>query len=79
MDFVSGLSRLRGRKDTIWVIVGRLIKPAHFLPIKKEDKVEVLAWVYVKEIFQLHGAPYIIVSDNNLICSFGKGCKRLWA
>nr|GEZ50925.1 reverse transcriptase domain-containing protein [Tanacetum cinerariifolium] len=38
MDFVSGLSRTPSGYDTIWVIVDRLTKSAHFLPMKKKDK-----------------------------------------
>ncbi|GJY10907.1 putative reverse transcriptase domain-containing protein [Tanacetum coccineum] len=42
MDFVSGLQRTPSGYDTIWVIVDRLIKSAHFLPMKKTDSMEKL-------------------------------------
>ncbi|GKB67827.1 putative reverse transcriptase domain-containing protein [Tanacetum coccineum] len=50
MDFVSGLSRTLCVYDTIWVIVDRLTKSAHFLPIKKTDSMEKLKRLYLKEI-----------------------------
>ena len=66
MDFVTGLPRAPGRgNDTIWVVVDRLTKTAHFLPIRIVNKVEVLAEVYLKEIVRLHGVPANIVSDHD--------------
>ncbi|GJY64481.1 putative reverse transcriptase domain-containing protein [Tanacetum coccineum] len=50
MDFVSGLSRTPSGYDTIWVIVDRLTKSAHFLPMKKMDSMEKLTRLYLKEI-----------------------------
>ncbi|GJY12418.1 putative reverse transcriptase domain-containing protein [Tanacetum coccineum] len=50
MDFVNGLPRTPSGYDTIWVIVYRLTKSAHFLPIKKTDSMEKLTRLYLKEI-----------------------------
>ncbi|GJZ49813.1 putative reverse transcriptase domain-containing protein [Tanacetum coccineum] len=50
MDFVSGLPRTPSGYDTIWVIVDRLTKSAHFLPMKKTDSMEKLTQLYLKEI-----------------------------
>ncbi|GJW29301.1 putative reverse transcriptase domain-containing protein [Tanacetum coccineum] len=50
MDFVSGLPRTPSGYDTIWVIVDRLTKSAHFLPIKKMDSIEKLTQLYLKEV-----------------------------
>ncbi|GKA30222.1 putative reverse transcriptase domain-containing protein [Tanacetum coccineum] len=50
MDFVSGLPRTPSGYDSIWVIVDRLTKSAHFLPMKKTDSIEKLAQLYLKEI-----------------------------
>ncbi|GJT60285.1 putative reverse transcriptase domain-containing protein [Tanacetum coccineum] len=50
MDFVSGLPRTPSCYDSIWVIVDRLTKSAHFLPMKKTDSIEKLAQLYLKEI-----------------------------
>ncbi|GJY49768.1 putative reverse transcriptase domain-containing protein [Tanacetum coccineum] len=49
MDFVSGLPRTPSGYDTIWVIVDRLTKSAHFLPMKKTDSMEKLTRLYLKE------------------------------
>ncbi|GJV89769.1 putative reverse transcriptase domain-containing protein [Tanacetum coccineum] len=55
MDFVSGLPRTPSGYDSIWVIVDRLTKSAHFLPMKKTDGIEKLAQLYLKEIVCRHG------------------------
>nr|GEV48380.1 putative reverse transcriptase domain-containing protein [Tanacetum cinerariifolium] len=55
MDFVSGLPRTPSRYDTIWFIVDRLTKSAHFLPMKKTDSMEKLTQLYLKEIIASEG------------------------
>ena len=65
MDFVVGLPRCRSCHDTIWVIVDRLTKSAHFLPIRNSDSLAKLAQLYVREIIILHGTPVSIVSDRD--------------
>ena len=61
MDFLVGLPRFRSGHDTIWVIVDRLTKSAHFLPIRNSDSWDKLAQLYVREIIRLHGTPVSIV------------------
>ncbi|GKD60215.1 putative reverse transcriptase domain-containing protein [Tanacetum coccineum] len=61
MDFVSGLPRTSSGYDTIWVIVDRLTKSAHFLPMKKTDSIEKLMRLYLKEIVCRHGVPVSII------------------
>ena len=77
MDFVGGLPRTKGGKDTIWVIVDRLTKSAHFLPLKKNKNSDFLSRLYVKEIVRIHGAPISIVSDRDTIfvSQFWKGMQ----
>ncbi|GKF48067.1 reverse transcriptase domain-containing protein, partial [Tanacetum coccineum] len=65
MDFVSGLPRTSSGYDTIWVIVHRMTKSAHFLPIKKMDSMEKLTRLYLKEIVCRHGVPVLIISDRD--------------
>ena len=65
MDFVTGLPRTQKQHDAIWVIVDRLTKSAHFLPINVEDSVEKLDKLYVDKIMRLHGVPVSIVSDQD--------------
>ncbi|GJR99234.1 putative reverse transcriptase domain-containing protein [Tanacetum coccineum] len=66
MDFVSGLPRTPSGYDTIWVIVDRLTKSAHFLPTKKTDTMEKLTQLYLKEIVCRHGVPILIISDRDI-------------
>ena len=63
MDFVTGLPRTTGNRDAIWVIVDRLTKTVHFLPLRTTGKTEKLAREYMRTIVKLHGVPVSIVSD----------------
>ena len=65
MDFVVGLPKTSEGYDTIWVIVDRLTKSAHFLPIKVTFSLEKLAELYVTEVVKLHGIPLSIISDHD--------------
>lgn len=65
MDFVTGLPRITGNKDAIWVIVDRLTKTAHFIAIKKTDGADILARKYLDTVVRLHGIPVSIVSDRD--------------
>nr|GFA43352.1 reverse transcriptase domain-containing protein [Tanacetum cinerariifolium] len=65
MDFVSGFPRTLSGYDTIWVIIDRLTKSAHFLPLKKMDNMEKLIRLYLKEILCRHGVPVSIISDRD--------------
>ncbi|KAL5562387.1 hypothetical protein UlMin_032134 [Ulmus minor] len=65
MDFVVGLPKTNNGHDAVWVIVDRLTKSAHFLPIKITYSLEQLADLYVKEIVRLHGVPISIISDRD--------------
>ena len=61
MDFVIGLPRTFRKHDAIWVIVDRLTKGAHFLPVQQTDTLDKLARLYIAEIVRLHGVPISIV------------------
>ena len=65
MDFFIELPRTRRQHDAIWVIVDRLMKSAHFLPVSNDDPLDKLAQLYVEEIVRLHGVPISIVSDRD--------------
>ncbi|GJY06718.1 reverse transcriptase domain-containing protein [Tanacetum coccineum] len=65
MDFVTKLPRTSSRHDTIWVIVDRLTKSAHFLPMREDYKMERLARFYLNEIVARHGMPILIISNRN--------------
>jgi hypothetical protein len=64
MDFITGLPRTQLRYDSIWVIVDRLTKVAHFLPIKTTYSSAKLAELYIKRIVCLHGVPKKIIFDR---------------
>ncbi|XP_052623591.1 uncharacterized protein LOC128128868, partial [Lactuca sativa] len=65
MDFVTKLPKTSDGLDTIWVIIDRLTKSAHFLPIKESYKMERLTRLYLREIVRLHGVPKSIISDRD--------------
>ena len=65
MDFVSGLPLTQKKHDSVWVIIDRLIKSAHFIPIRIDYSMDRLAELYVDEIVRLHGVPLSIVSDQD--------------
>jgi hypothetical protein len=64
MDFIVGLPRTAKGYDSMWVIVDRLMKIAHFLPVKTVHRVDVYAQLYIACILSLHGVPKTIVSDR---------------
>ncbi|KAK1424591.1 hypothetical protein QVD17_19924 [Tagetes erecta] len=72
MDFITKLPPSNGY-DSIWVIVDRLTKSAHFLPIKETYSAEKRAQLYVKEIVCRHGLPLDIISDRD-----GRFLSRFW-
>ncbi|GJY87209.1 putative reverse transcriptase domain-containing protein [Tanacetum coccineum] len=65
MDFVTKLPRTSSGHDTIWVIVDRLTKSAHFLPMREDYKMDRLARLYLNEIVARHGVPISIISDRD--------------
>ena len=64
MDFLIGLPRTSKGNDAVWVIVDRLTKSAHFLPIRWGCTLEQLAEKYISEIVRLLGIPMSIESDR---------------
>jgi hypothetical protein len=65
MDFVTKLPRTKKGHDSIWVIVDRLTKSAHFLPMREDFNMERLALLYINEIVMRHGVPISIISDRD--------------
>jgi hypothetical protein len=64
MDFIVGLPRTSAGYDSIWVIVDRLTKVAHYIPVKTTYSGAKLAELYMARIVCLHGVPKKIVSDR---------------
>ncbi|GJR95269.1 putative reverse transcriptase domain-containing protein [Tanacetum coccineum] len=73
MDFVTKLPKSSQGYDTIWVIVDRLTKSTHFLPMRETDPIERLARMYLKEIVTRHGIPVSIISDHD-----GRFASEFW-
>ncbi|GJW71577.1 putative reverse transcriptase domain-containing protein [Tanacetum coccineum] len=65
MDFITKLPRTPSGYDSIWVIVDRLTKSAHFIPMNEKYKMEKLTRLYLKEIVCRHGVPVSIISDRD--------------
>ncbi|GJR88513.1 putative reverse transcriptase domain-containing protein [Tanacetum coccineum] len=65
MDFVTKLSKTSNGHDTIWVIVDRLTKSAHFILTRETDGMKTLTRLYIKEIVSRHGVPISIISDRD--------------
>ena len=61
MDFVVGLPRTQKKNDSIWVVVDRLTKSAHFISVKSTDSVEDYARIFIDEIVCCHGIPLSII------------------
>ncbi|GJY62518.1 putative reverse transcriptase domain-containing protein [Tanacetum coccineum] len=65
MDFITKLPKTSSGYDTIWVIVDRLTKSAHFLLVKETDTMERLTRLYLKEVVSRHGVSVSIISDRD--------------
>jgi hypothetical protein len=64
MDFIVGLPRTAKGFQSIWVIIDRFTKIAHFLPVKTDHPVAVYAQLCIARILSLHGVPKTTVSDR---------------
>ncbi|KAH0722658.1 hypothetical protein KY290_005316 [Solanum tuberosum] len=64
MDFITCLPRSRRQHDSIWVIVDRMTKSSHFLPVKTTHSVEDYAKLYLQEVVRLHGVLVSIILDR---------------
>jgi hypothetical protein len=72
MDFVSGLSKSK-RFDVVLVVVDRLTKYAHFLPLAHPYTVQKVADLVMSNVIKLHGPPTVIISDRDTIFT-----SKLW-
>ncbi|GJY17206.1 reverse transcriptase domain-containing protein [Tanacetum coccineum] len=73
MDFVTKLPRTSHGHDSIWIVVDRLTKSTHFLPMREDFKIDKLARLYIDEIVERHGVPVSIISDCD-----GRFTSRFW-
>ena len=73
MDFVTGLPKTNKQHDSAWIVIDRLTKSAHFLPVKTSYTADQYADIYIQEIVRLHGIPKTIVSDRGSVFT-----SRFW-
>jgi hypothetical protein len=64
MDFIVGLPLTAHKFNSIWVIVDRLTKSAHFMPVHTKYRVEKYAKIYIARVLCLHEVPKMIISDR---------------
>jgi hypothetical protein len=65
MDFITGLPKSTKQNNAIIVVVDKLSKDDHFIPIKSTCKEIYISIIFMKEIFRLHGIPNEIISDRD--------------
>ena len=70
VDFITGLLMTWRQHDSIMVVVDKLTKATHFIPVKSTHKTDDIAKIFMKEIFKLHGLPKAIVSDRDVKFTF---------
>jgi hypothetical protein len=75
MDFITGLPRTAKLHDSIMVVVDKVTKATHFIPLKTTHKATNVADIFIKEVARLHGIPKTIVSnrDPKFTSNFWKG------
>ncbi|WVZ80986.1 hypothetical protein U9M48_028416, partial [Paspalum notatum var. saurae] len=64
MDFIVGLPRTQKGYDSIWVIIDRFTKSAHFIPVRTTYRAKQYAELYISRVVSLHGVPLTITSDR---------------
>jgi NADH:ubiquinone oxidoreductase subunit E len=65
MDFITGLPKMNKKHDSIIVVVNKLKKASHFVPVKTMHTVANIVEIFMNEIARLHGIPRKIVSDRD--------------
>ena len=61
-----GLPLIGRKHDLVWIVVDRLTKSTHFLPVRNDYSLDKLAELYISEIVRLHGIPISIISYRDL-------------
>ena len=73
MDFITGILKCKKKKDYIFVVIDKLSKTTHFIPVKSNYKAVNIADIFLKEIFRLNGIPKEIISDRDT-----KFTRKFW-
>ena len=66
MDFITSLLKSKKQNDSTFIVIDKLSKEAHFIPVKLTYKAVKIADMFLKEIFRLHGIPKAIISDRDV-------------
>ena len=66
MDFITVLPKIKKQNDSIFVLIDKLSKAAHFIPVKLTYKAMNIVDIFLKEIFRLHGIPKVIITDRDV-------------
>ncbi|XP_017617505.1 uncharacterized protein LOC108462007 [Gossypium arboreum] len=74
MDFVNGLPLTPTKMDSVWVIVDRLTKTVHFIPVKIDFSLQKLAKLYISEIVRLHGTDGQSEREIQILKDMLRGC-----
>ena len=65
LDFIIGLPRNQNLNDSIMVVVDKISKAMHFIPVKTTYNAANIVDIFVKQIFHLHGIPKVIISNRD--------------
>jgi hypothetical protein len=80
MDFIVGLPKNSRHHDSIWVIVHRLTKVAHFLPVTPSIRLRSMQNSILTEscVCTSYPEPLFLTEEPNSLLDFGSNCKSLW-
>lgn len=65
-NFITGLPHIKKQHESIMVGVEKLSKTTHFILIKSTYKMVDIAYIFMREIFQLHGIPQVVISNRDV-------------
>eukprot|EP00253_Pinus_taeda_P002642 PITA_02642 len=66
MDFITGLPKSKRNNDSIMVVVDKLSKSSHFIPVQSTYRAAQIENIFMQNIFKLHGLPKVIISDRDV-------------
>ena len=66
MDFIAILPKIKKQNDSIFIVIDKFSKAAHFILVKSTYKAVNIVDIFLKEIFRLHGIPKEIISDRDI-------------